>query len=61
MAEARISINLRVPPVLHEALATVAEQRKYSMNGLVVMLLQDAIKRIVEEEPPQAGDRYRDA
>jgi predicted HicB family RNase H-like nuclease len=45
MPETVVHFQIRMPPVLHEQLATWAKEDKASLNMLVVGLLEQAVDR----------------
>jgi hypothetical protein len=44
MPETVVHFQIRMPPVLHEQLASWAKEDKASLNALIVGILEDAIK-----------------
>ena len=44
MPETVVHFQIRMPPELHEKLASRAKDDKESLNGLVVEILQEALK-----------------
>ena len=44
MPETVVHFQIRMPPVLHEQLASKAKDDKASLNGLVVQILQKAVE-----------------
>ena len=44
MPETVVHFQIRMPPVLHEQLASWAKEDKASLNALIVGLLEEAIK-----------------
>jgi len=44
MPETVVHFQIRMPPGLHEKLASRAKDDKESLNGLVVEILQEALK-----------------
>jgi predicted HicB family RNase H-like nuclease len=55
MPETVVHFQIRMPPVLHEQLATWAKEDKASLNMLVVGLLEQAVDRR-NAEPAGAGN-----
>ncbi len=45
MPETVVHFQIRMPPFLHERLASRARDEKSSLNALVVALLSDAMER----------------
>ena len=52
MPETVVHFQIRMPPVLHEQLASWAKEDKASLNMLVVSILEKAIR---EQKPELAG------
>ena len=55
MPETVVHFQIRMPPHLHEELATWAKDEKASLNALVVELLQRAVEAY--ESDDQTGDK----
>lgn len=45
MPETVVHFQIRMPPHLHESLASRAMAEKSSLNGLVVSILREAVER----------------
>lgn len=45
MPETVVHFQIRMPPPLHEHLASLAREKKVSLNALVVAILQEAVER----------------
>lgn len=45
MPETVVHFQIRMPPNLHESLASRAREERTSLNGLVVTLLREALER----------------
>lgn len=45
MPETVVHFQIRMPPALHENLASQAREEKTSLNGLVVAILREAAER----------------
>jgi len=45
MPETVVHFQIRMPPVMHEALASQARASKLSLNALIVGILSEAIER----------------
>jgi predicted HicB family RNase H-like nuclease len=59
MPETVVHFQIRMPPVLHEKMASWAKDDKASLNGLVVEVLQNAMKvhESDDKKKKQAGAR----
>lgn len=55
MPETVVHFQIRMPPVLHEQLASWAKEDKASLNALIVGLLEKAI----EQHDPKAAAKER--
>lgn len=45
MAETVVHFQIRMPPPMHERLASRAREEKSSLNALIVALLSEAVER----------------
>ncbi|HWE35788.1 MAG TPA: toxin-antitoxin system HicB family antitoxin [Isosphaeraceae bacterium] len=45
MPETVVHFQIRMPPALHERLASLAKDRKESLNAIVVAILREAVER----------------
>lgn len=45
MPETVVHFQIRMPPALHEGLASIARESKGSLNALVVEMLREAVER----------------
>ena len=53
MPETVVHFQIRMPPVLHEQVASWAKDDKASLNGLIVQILQNAV------EDHESGDKKK--
>ncbi len=51
MPETVVHFQIRMPPVLHEQLASWAKEDKASLNALIVGILERAIEKHEEKVP----------
>ena len=52
MPETVVHFQIRMPPVLHEQLASWAKEDKASLNALIVGILERAIDQHESKAPP---------
>lgn len=52
MPETVVHFQIRMPPALHERLASRAREEKASLNALIVRILEQAVSK----EPPSHGN-----
>ena len=52
MPETVVHFQIRMPPALHERLASRAREEKASLNALIVRILEQAVSK----EPPSQGN-----
>ena len=55
MPETVVHFQIRMPPALHERLASRAREEKSSLNGLVVATLAEIVKLREAEATPAAA------
>ena len=55
MPETVVHFQIRMPPVLHEQLASWAKEEKNSLNALIVSLLNQAVLQHEGETIPLGG------
>ena len=60
MPETVVHFQIRMPPALHERLASLAMDQKSSLNALVVSILQEAAKEGASEEQREATGTMTD-
>ncbi len=53
MPETVVHFQIRMPPVLHEQLASWAKEDKASLNTLIVGILEKAIEQHETKTPPK--------
>ncbi len=53
MPETVVHFQIRMPPVLHEQLASWAKEDKASLNALIVGILEKAIEAHASKDAPK--------
>lgn len=53
MPETVVHFQIRMPPALHEQLASWAKEDKASLNALIVGLLEKAVEQHEAKSPPK--------
>ncbi len=59
MPETVVHFQIRMPPAMHERLASRARESKISLNAMVVTILMQAVENRQGNEPQPGGEAGR--